>query len=94
MALLMTLTTVVTAVNVLLIIALLNVYVRNMMKIRSGFTMGLFVFALLFLIENIVSLYFFVTMMPYYAMDIEGFVFVLKTLQMLAFATLTWITYK
>ena len=81
MAILMTLTTILTAVSVLMLAALLHVYIRNLRKIKSNFTIGLLIFALLFLVQNIVSLYFYLTMMQYYVPAVELHVFIFTLLQ-------------
>ena len=94
MAMFMTLSTYLTGLNIVLILALLYVYVKNMRKIRSLFTSGLVIFALLFLMQDIVSFYFSVTMMPYYVAGVEPYVFSFTLLQTLAFATLNYITWR
>ena len=40
-------TTIIAAINIALILGLLYVYVKNMIKIKSGFTFGLVLFATL-----------------------------------------------
>lgn len=83
-----------TVVNVLLILVLLYVYTKSVQKIRAPFTIGLLAFALLFLVNNIICLYFYITMQPYYAPGAEIFAVVLSATQTVAFATLAWITWK
>jgi hypothetical protein len=61
---------------------------------RSSFTAGLLSFAALFLVQNIVSFYYFVTMMPYYANGLDVHVFLLTILQTFAFGILNYITWK
>ena len=82
------------AMNILLILGLLYVYLRNMMKIRSGFTLGLALFAGLFLVQNIMVLYFGITMMPLYAEGLGGFMLAFTLLQTLAFIIMNWVTWK
>lgn len=94
MALLMNLTTILTAINIILIIILLYVYIKNFKKIKSMFTFGLLIFAILFLIQNIISFYFFVTMTPYFVNMVEIYVFLFSLIQTLAFVILNWITLK
>lgn len=94
MALLMNLSVVLAIINVLLILGLIFVYWKNAMKIRSIFTIGLLMFAILFLVHNILYLYFSITMMPYYADSVQGFVFVFNLLQAMAFTILNIITWK
>ena len=94
MSLLMDATTALTAANVLLLLSIVYVHAKNLSSTRTTFTVGLTVFALLFLAENIVSLYYFATMMPYYAPQVEVHVFALKLLSALAFAVMNWLTWK
>ena len=62
MAMLMSLTTILTIISTLLLGGLLHIYIRNLKNIKSKFTIGLFIFALLFLVQNLVSMYFYLTM--------------------------------
>ena len=94
MAMLMKITTFLTSISTLLLLGLLYVYYNNLRKIKSKFTIGLFIFAILFLIQNIVSLYFYLTMMDYYASQVEVHVFILTLLQTIAFLILLKITWE
>ena len=53
MAMLMSLTSILTLISVLALGGLLHVYIKNLKKIKTGFTIGLFIFSLLFLIQNL-----------------------------------------
>lgn len=81
-------------INILLILSLLYVYGRNLKKIRSTHTGGLFLFASLFLIQNLVLLYYGLTMAEVYAKGVGFFMLVFAFLQTLAFSILNWITWK
>ena len=94
MAMLMNFTTILTGFSTLLLSGLLYVYYKNLRKIKSKFTIGLFVFALLFLIQNLVSLYYYLTMMKYYSPEVEVHVFTLTLLQTIAFLILLKITWE
>ena len=94
MAMLMNLTTILTALSALILAALLHVYIKNLRKIKSNFTLGLLIFALLFLIQNIVSLYFYLTMMDYYVPAVELHVFIFTLLQTIGFAVLLKLTWE
>ncbi len=83
-----------TVVNVLLIVSLLYVYLRNMKQVRSGFTLGLVIFAGLFLAQYLVSLYYFFTMMPFFVPEVEPFVLALTVLQLIGLSVLNWITWS
>lgn len=90
----MGLTTLLAGVNAVLLLSILYVYVRNLFRSRTVFTIGLSLFAGLFLLQNLVSLYFFLTMTPYFVDAVELHVFILTLLQTLAFAIFNWITWK
>lgn len=94
MAMLMTLTTILTALSSLILAALLHVYIKNLRKIKSSFTIGLMIFAILFLLQNIVSLYFYITMMDYYVPKVELHVFIFTLLQTIGFAVLLKLTWE
>ncbi len=82
------------AVNVLLIAGLLYVYGKNFVKIRSGFTFGLVFFALLFLFHNVLVLYFNLTMMSLYAEGVMPYMIAFTSLQAVAFAILNWVSWR
>ncbi|MBL7055378.1 hypothetical protein ISS07_00520 [Candidatus Woesearchaeota archaeon] len=90
----MTLTMVLTAVCVVLLMLLIGIYSKNLRKIRSPFTLGLLIFASLFLLQNLVSFYFFFTMMDYYVADVAMHVFIQTLLQAIAFSILLVITWE
>ena len=88
------LTTIVAAINIMLIFGLLYVYIKNLVKIKSGFTFGLTFFAVLFLFHNILVFYFSITMMPLYAESVSSFMLIFTLLQTVAFVALNWITWR
>ncbi len=94
MSIMMNLSEIVVVLNILLTVLLVYVYLGNFVKFRSAFTLGLFMFASLFFIQNVVLLYFFVTMMPYYSVGVEIYAFVLSVIQMIAFFILNVITWR
>lgn len=82
------------AINVALISALLYVYLRNLIKLRSGFTFGLLLFAALFWLHNAFALYFSITMMPLYAAGVGPYMLIFMALQTVAFGILNYVTWK
>jgi hypothetical protein len=84
----------ITGANILLLCSLLVVYVRNLRKVGSTFTVGLLLFAALLLVQNVVSFYFYATMMPYFAAGLEGYVLTFNALQLGAFVILNYLTWK
>ena len=93
-SMIMNVTTVIAAISTIFLLGLLYVYYKNLRNAKSKFTIGLFIFAILFLIQNIVSLYYYITMMKYYAPEVEVHVFILTVLQTLGFAILLKITWE
>ena len=93
-SLIMNLTTILTGASTLAILGLLYIYYKNLRNIKSKFTIGLFLFALLFFMQNIVSLYYYIAMMKYYAPEVEIHVFILTLLQAIAFIVLLKITWE
>ncbi len=85
---------IIAGINILLILGLLYVYAGNLKKVRSGFTFGLLMFALLFLFHNILVFYFSITMMPLYAEGVSPFMLAFTGLQAIAFGCLNYITWK
>ena len=71
--------------NIFILIYLTIIQIRNLRIIRAPFTIGLLLFILVFLIENIVALYFYTTMMEYYALGTEKITFALTFLKTIAF---------
>ena len=90
----MKVTATLTGISILLLLGMLYVYYKNFRTARSKFTIGLFIFAVLFLIQSLVSLYYYITMMDYYAPDVEVHAFILTLLQTIAFAILLKITWE
>ena len=90
----MNITKVLTVISILLLLVLLYVYSKNLKAIKSKFTIGLFLFALLFLMQNIVSLYYYITMMKYYVPEVEVHVFIITLLQTIGFLVLLKITWE
>ena len=86
--------TALTILSTVILFLLIYVYYKNLKKIKSGFTMGLMIFALLFLIQNLVSLYYYITMMDYYVPEVEMHVFIFTLLQAIGFGILLKITWE
>jgi len=94
MSWLMNATTVLTGLSTIFLIALLVIYAKNLKGAKSKLLIGLIIFVGLFLIQNIVSLYYVITMMAYYVSDVEVHVFALTVLQTIAFAVMLWISWE
>ena len=93
-SMLMKLITILTLVSIVMLLLLIYVYYKNIKKIKSSFTIGLLIFAVLFLIQNLVSIYYYLTMMDYYVPAVEKHVFIFTLLQTIGFAILLKITWE
>ena len=93
-SLIMNITTILTGISTILLLGLIYVYYKNLRKIKSNFTIGLLIFAILFVIQSIVSLCFFITMKNYYVPEVEIHVFILTLLQTIGFGILLKITWE
>lgn len=94
----MTAARVATAVNVLLLVALSAIWIRNYRRVQSRFTMGFLTFGGLLLAENAFALYLYAidpTTSAWFADIPELYtrsLMVLALLQLAALAVLSWIT--
>jgi hypothetical protein len=79
-------------VNVIILLALLYPGIRNLLKTRSTISASLLAFTLLFLVQNIVAIYFHLTISYTSAVELE--VATLTVIQTAGFGTLLWATYK
>lgn len=87
-------TFVLTIVNIVLLLLLTYLYGRNWTKMRSAFTAGLLLFTIAFLAQYVMSFYFYVTNMDYYVDMVSMHVFVLTSLQTVAFTVLNAISWS
>ena len=83
-----------TGLNILLVLGLIFVYMKTLKKVKTSFTFGMLLFAILFLLQNTVAFYYYITMMPLYAMGNEWFAFTFSVSQTIAFIVLNYITWK
>ena len=70
MALLMDVSSIVSIVNVAILVILLAVYANIYRKIRATFTIGLIVFAGMLLLHNVIAIYGYFSMAPLYSNDL------------------------
>ena len=90
----MNITIILTVMGSLLLILLLMIYFKTLKKVKSSFTIGLLVFAILFLFQNLLSLFFYFTMINYYTKQVEVHVFIFTLLQTIAFIILLKLSWK
>jgi len=81
-------------VNVFLLIGLLWIYVSSFRKVHAQFTAGLVFFAAIFLVQNLISLYSFLTMFMYYAADVTGIVLAITMAQTAGLAIILWTGFR
>ncbi|RDZ63507.1 hypothetical protein C5B90_10205 [Haloferax sp. Atlit-12N] len=82
--------------NIVFLAALTAVWIRNYRTFRTSLVLGLLAFAVVMLVENAVALYFFFTMQSLYSGDphVQQAVLVLRALQLVALAFLTYVTVR
>ncbi|AHZ23597.1 hypothetical protein E6P09_14055 [Haloferax mediterranei ATCC 33500] len=87
---------VLSGVNIVFLSALAAVWVRNYRTFRTSLVLGLLAFAVVMLVENAFALYFFFTMQSLYSGDphVQQAVLVLRGLQLVAVAFLTYVTVR
>ncbi len=83
-------------VNVILLGILSIVWIRNYQRFQTAIVLGLTIFGIVLLTENLVALYYFITMESLYAADptIKTLVSVLRGLQMIALGALAYATLR
>jgi len=92
----MVIATAFSGVNVLLLAALTVIWVRNYQTFGSQMSAGLAMFALAMLLENVVAIYFFFSTGMLYVKNpgVQQSVAILRALQTVALAFLTFVTAK
>lgn len=83
-----------TAVNILLLLIAIVISVRSYMKMKAQYTIMIIALASLFLLQNLVSGYYFLTMMDFYVPDVSTHIMILSILQTIAFLTLLWMEWQ
>ena len=81
------------SLNVVLTAVLVLIYMKNFKKIGSKFTIGLSIFALAFLIQNIASIYFYKAVLIGYN-GLTTFQMAVSGLQLVGLALLLYVTWK
>jgi len=81
-------------VNIILTVVLLLIYSRNYRTISSKFTLGLVFFALAFLVENVLNLLFYGSLLAQGIDFITTYQFIINVLELAGLLILAWITWK
>lgn len=90
----LTLTFAFEALGSILLLALLFVYYRNYKSMKAKFTLGLLVFALLLLVQNLVGMYYRFSMMGFYNPEAAGGVALIRGIEVVALAVLLYISWE
>jgi len=77
-------------VNIFLLLALIGIYLNSYRKVRAQFTAGLLFFAAMFLVQNLITLYSFLSMFMYFASGVTGFVLTFTVVQTAGLGALLW----
>jgi hypothetical protein len=81
------------ALNVLMLLVLLRVWIGTYREIRAPLTLGSIVFATLLLAENVVALYFYFNAPAMPSLAVE-FMMVLQVLETVGIGVLTYVTWQ
>lgn len=81
-------------VNVVLLLFLLSIYVQNYRQMKTVFGLGLIVFALFLLAQNLLAAFFHLTMLNYYSPESMQHGLILSGIQTIALAVLSWVTWR
>ena len=81
-------------VNVVLLLVLLYIYLQNYRQLKTKYTAGLALFALFFLAQSVMNIYFDSTMVMYSSTPAEQAATVLEAVKAVGFAVLAWISWE
>ena len=81
-------------VNILLTAILIAIYGRNLKLVKSKMTFGMIFFAAAFLVENVLSLYFYNTMLLQGINFVTTFNLVVKFFEMIGLLGLLYVTWE
>lgn len=92
----LTIATALSGLSILLLLVLTAVWVRNYRTFESTLTLGLIAFGAGLLLENALAIYFFFSTAMLYSGDqtVQTAILVLRSLQLLAIAFLTYVTVR
>jgi len=82
------------AINILLLIFLMYVYVQNYKEMKTNLGLGLIIFSAFLFLQNAIALYFHLMMVNYYSPDVMVHAMILNGAQTIALAVLAWVTWK
>ena len=82
------------AMNILLALGLLYVYLQNYRKLKSNYTLGLIVFVALFLFQSAMGLYFDASMVMYSSAEAKSAALILEAIKAASLAVLLKISWE
>ncbi|MFQ6011556.1 MAG: hypothetical protein ACE5KG_05235 [Nitrososphaerales archaeon] len=88
MVLIMDLSTVVTSLNIVVLLGLLFIYGQTFRTTKAPFTAGLIFFAVILILQNGVALFSFLMMTPFYTQGILPFVFTIHFAELIGLSVL------
>lgn len=94
MAIMMTLSLIVTVINMVILTLLLGISYKNYTKIKAQFNIAIIIFVITFLIQKMYSFYVYFVIMTSYADALGQFTFIIELLQLVAFSVYFWMTNK
>lgn len=83
-------TVAVAAVDAALSAGLLAVYARSYMRVKARFTVGLMMFAALFLVQNALAAYSYLTMMTFFPEPVQPYMLAVMALEALALGVMLY----
>ena len=81
------------AINVIMLLALLYIYIQNYRQLKTKLTAGLVIFASLFLLQSIMNVYFDATMVMYSSGSAETAATLIEGIKAIGFAILLWVSW-
>ncbi len=82
------------AVNLLLLVGLLYIYVQNYRQLKTKLTAGLVLFASLFLLQSLMNIYFDATMIMKSSGSAETADTFIEAVKVVGFAILLWVSWE
>ena len=82
------------AASVAALLGLLSVYVTNYRQLRSPFSLGLVLFASLFLVENLAAVFFYVTMAETEGANVAIPMLALNAAELVGFGALLYVSWR
>lgn len=76
--------------NMLVLVAIIALNVRSYVRFKADYTLFVIVFSALFVLQYLVSAYFFFTHMSFYSIEVSRHILALTILQTAAFGYLLW----